>query len=45
MYAEQATNIRKLAQERARGALEADKAAKENERFIRFYLFIDNFIA
>ena len=37
MYAEQATSIRKLAQERARGAFEAEKAAKENERIIRIY--------
>jgi len=45
MYSEQATDIRKLAKERAREAFEAEKVTKENERIIRFYLFFVIFIA
>ena len=45
MYGEQVTFTRKLAQERAREAFEADKVAKESERIMCFYLFIANFIA
>ena len=44
MYGEQATNIRKLAHERAREAFGAEKVAKENERIMRFYLFLVHFI-
>ena len=45
MYGEQATLTRKLAQERAREAFEAEKVTKESEQIMRFYLFFANFIA
>ncbi len=45
MYGEEATHIRKLAQERAREAFEAEKVAKETERIMRDNLFFVNLIA
>ena len=43
MYGEHATTTRKLAQERAKEAFEAEKVAKENEKLLSFLLLFGQF--
>ena len=43
MYGEHATTTRKLAQERAKEAVEAEKVAKENEKILSFLLLFGQF--